>query len=397
MLDSSMATVLPASNTLEPTPTPNGMADQITSMSTAVITQATVIPQFNSPKQTPVITDASGEAIVFMTPAQVSQTNSDVGQLNIPSPDDHGKPSPFSAALWIALFVVVVAAASFLVFRKRKPPIRHERFMQDEEITKTEPIMPAVSLQIGTAQYIGTREEQEDALCCSEYRNPALLDQKGVFAAVADGVGGMSDGQLASTTAVRGMLTRFVQQTEMEEPSMRLLKLAAAAHKDVLELNSGRNQPCGSTLVSVLIVRDGLHFVSVGDSRILLYRMGGLLQLNRDHTLGAELDVQIALGQRPAEDMQERRRKAITAYLGKEGLKLIDRNIHPIPLLHGDRILLMSDGVFGTISDAEIIEAQRLEPAAAANEMIQRVQEHRRTHQDNATVIIINYMGGYKS
>ena len=250
---------------------------------------------------------------------------------------------------------------------------------------------------MGTAQHIGTREEQEDALCCSEYRNPELLSTRGVFAAVADGVGGMSDGQLASTTAARGLLSRFTQQDAAEDGAQRVLRLVAAAHQDVLEMNAGRAQPCGSTLVCALVVGDRLYFASVGDSRILLYRAGGVLQLNRDHVLGAEMDVQIGLGQRPAEEIPERRRKAITAFLGKEGLRQIDRNVNPLRLLPGDRVLLMSDGVFGTLSEEEILAAQRWEPAEAAAEMVRRVEAHKRTHQDNATVVILGYNGGEQS
>ncbi|MDD3666970.1 MAG: protein phosphatase 2C domain-containing protein, partial [Bacteroidales bacterium] len=312
----------------------------------------------------------------------------------VPMPLPQPAPSPLP---WIGLGMVIagVLLAGALLWRRLKHPQKLTAPVIDEDLGATEPLESAgPALQVGTAQHIGTREEQEDALCCSDFRNPEILYAKGVFAAVADGVGGMSDGQLASTTAARGLLSRFTQQDGAEDGAQRVLRLVAAAHQDVLDMNQSRAQPCGSTLVCALVVGNRLHFASVGDSRILLYRAGGVLQLNREHTLGAEMDVQIGLGQCPAEEIPERRRKAITAFLGKEGLKQIDRNVNPLRLLPGDRVLLMSDGVFGTLSEEEILAAQRWEPADAAAEMVRRVEAHKRTHQDNATVVILGYNGG---
>ncbi|HNW85632.1 MAG TPA: protein phosphatase 2C domain-containing protein [Candidatus Limiplasma sp.] len=310
--------------------------------------------------------------------------------------------------LWLIIpaLLLVLAAGAVLLLKRSRAAKPTERGMEsrrglastepamDEDLAQTEPILESSAIQIGTAQHIGTREEQEDALCYSEYRDPALVAGRGVLAAVADGVGGMSDGQLASTTAARGLLGGFTRMDAAEDPAQRLLKLVIGAHRDVLALNQSKSEPCGSTLVAALVVGKMLYFASVGDSRILLYRAGGLLQLNREQVLGAEADVQAALGQRPAEELSERRRKAITGFLGKEGLKLMDRNVRPIPLVAGDRVLLLSDGVFGTLSEAEIINAQRLEPAAAANEIVRRVESHQRAHQDNATVVIVAYNGG---
>ena len=58
-------------------------------------------------------------------------------------------------------------------------------------------------------------------------------------------------------------------------------------------------------------------------------------------------------------------------------------------LIRGDRILLLSDGVFGTLSDDELISMMDLPPQAAAEAAVQAVDAKRREHQDNATIVIV--------
>ena len=50
-------------------------------------------------------------------------------------------------------------------------------------------------------------------------------------------------------------------------------------------------------------------------------------------------------------------RKSLTSYIGTDPLKKIDRSVHGMTLLPGDKVLLMSDGVFGTLTEQEILRA----------------------------------------
>ena len=84
-----------------------------------------------------------------------------------------------------------------------------------------------------------------------------------------------------------------------------------------------------------------------------------------------------------------RKRKALTAFMGKENLRLVDRNTAPMRLIRGDRVLLMSDGVFGTLTDDELISLMDLPPQAAADAVVRMVEAKRREHQDNATIVIV--------
>ena len=293
-------------------------------------------------------------------------------------------PVPSSLTLWIALIVVAIVFAIGVIIalvrkNKRLPLTIHT------EKDRTQP-KHSLQWQIAARQTIGKREHQEDSLSYSDTQNP----HHGILAMVADGVGGMSDGQVASGAAAKFMLTKFRQGDSSVEPSRRLLNLTTDAHREVLRINQEQSNKCGSTVVSVLIMDCDLFFTSIGDSRIYLYRDGGLIQLNREHVLGPQADEQLLLGLRETGDMPDaKRRKAITAYLGKEDLRLIDRNTHAIKLYPNDRVLLMSDGVFGTLPEAEIIAALQTNVTSAAENIISLVEAAQKAHQDNATVLII--------
>lgn len=241
---------------------------------------------------------------------------------------------------------------------------------------------------IGGKATIGGRAEQQDSAYFSEWKDTSILDQRGLLVAVADGIGGLQDGALASEAAMQAMGSSFIRGVFNSRGSKKLLSLVAAAQQNVLNLNQSGHQ-CGCTLVTVLIENWDLYMASVGDSRIYLYRGGGLIVLNREHTLQRENDERMAVAHEEVSPDNLRRGKAITSYLGKVNLRLIDRTTYPLRLLPGDRIALMSDGIFGTLSDEEIAEALRKPPQEAAEAMVASIDARKNPRQDNATVVVI--------
>lgn len=242
-------------------------------------------------------------------------------------------------------------------------------------------------LTISRGQTIGHRKKQEDALCHSDWHNPDVLAARGLIAAVADGIGGLSNGDIASGAVVRCVYEGFMKQDNTASPSDRLLELAAAAQRELLDMNR-QGAHTGSTLACVLIEGWRMWLMSIGDSRICLYRTGTLLMLNRPHVYQTEREQENALNGE-VEDIDARKAKALTAYLGQEKLRYIDRTIQPINLISGDRVLLMSDGVFGTLSEDELLDALRQPAAAAAGAIIAAVEDKQALGQDNATAIVI--------
>lgn len=243
-------------------------------------------------------------------------------------------------------------------------------------------------LIVGAAQTIGQREDQEDAYRFSEWKNTEALDKKGFMAVMADGIGGLADGQVASLAAVNGAMDTFAMQSSEEDQVSRVLEITAAAQRNVLVEGGKLGTGSGCTFLCALIDDMEMSISSVGDSVIALYRGGVLLQLNREHVLGREIDENNALaGERRVEPPQ--RRKAITAYLGKHELRTVDRTLRPMQLVSGDRVLLMSDGIFNTLGDSAIIAYLDQEPQAAAEAIVWAVEDRKVPGQDNATIVII--------
>lgn len=257
----------------------------------------------------------------------------------------------------------------------------------ETEVAVDTEITGSSAYSVGFAQTQGSRADQEDSYAISNWRDSGMIQRQGLLAAVADGIGGLDDGQIASNTLMHSFCEEF-PRIDPDMPAMdRLLELMARGQQEVLRINRAGKR-CGTTLVAMLIQDDFLSTLSVGDSRIALYRAGTLLQLNREHVLGRESDEQQAMT-REGPLPSARQRGAITSYIGMEGLRQIDRTLNPIRLVAGDRVLLMSDGVFGTLNDDEIIAFLNRKPEDAAREIINAVEARKKPHQDNATIVIV--------
>ena len=76
------------------------------------------------------------------------------------------------------------------------------------------------------------------------------------------------------------------------------------------------------------------------------------------------------------------------------GLEHIDRSMHPLHLSPGDKVLLMSDGVFGTVPDEEIARlAGPADALTAAQNLENAVLAAQKPGQDNFTAIVVEYFG----
>ena len=248
-----------------------------------------------------------------------------------------------------------------------------------------EPLLSA-AIKIGNAQDIGARNEQQDSFGISNMQEESV-QTRGILALVADGMGGMSNGFQYSKLTVQTALQSFnneIPEKDDETTLLRILKrITDAVERSGLEGG-------GSTLVGVLIREKQLHFISVGDSRIYLMRNGGLIQLNREHVYGRELDDMAASGRiDAAEAAADPQRAALTSFIGITSEMKVDRNIRPITLYSGDKIVLMSDGVYGFISEDEIKELLLQEPMPAAEAIRNAVIAKQHPHQDNLTVVIL--------
>lgn len=250
-------------------------------------------------------------------------------------------------------------------------------------------IPPQTGLAIGKVHGIGKREMQQDAFGISG-TDMQKVSKDGLLLVLADGMGGMCNGERASMATVVSCLDFFEQYgigACVSDELVEMLHEANACVKRELGVDVGAG---GSTAIAAYIYNKMVSWVSVGDSRIYLYRKNKLHQLNKEHNYAATLEDMVKQGQISREAaLCDPQRAALTSFMGLEDIPEIDRCEEPFMLKKGDRLLLMSDGVFGTLSDVEMISAMQYLPDKAAMSIGMQIEQKKRKNQDNYTAIIL--------
>ncbi|MGH9675144.1 MAG: PP2C family protein-serine/threonine phosphatase [Bryobacteraceae bacterium] len=245
---------------------------------------------------------------------------------------------------------------------------------------------------VANAQHIGTRQNQQDAFGCSDLHDANLRSHGGVLAIVADGMGGLAHGDLASKLAVKVFLEAYRSKAPSEMITESLERSVYAANEAVwmMAAQAGVAGDVGTTLVAAAFFESALYWASVGDSALFLLRDGRLSQLTTSHVYAHDLDARQARGEITAEQaLGDPQREALTSYVGKRELRLVDRNLHPFTLQVGDRVLLATDGLFKTVPEQEIAEVMSGEGERAAEALVERTLARQREHQDNVTALTV--------
>jgi PPM family protein phosphatase len=246
----------------------------------------------------------------------------------------------------------------------------------------------------------GARDYQEDA---SAFWPPGgssvgasdapTANSARLVAVLADGMGGHTAGALASRVVCESFISAY-KGLNGSRPQ-RLLKSLQSAN-DAIAVKVRANpilSGMGSTLVAAVFTDEGVEWVSVGDSPLLLFRQGEIALLNEDHSLAPELDRLAAVGRMTAEEAKsDPRRHMLRSAVTGDDLDLVDVSRRPLALEAGDYVILASDG----LQTLETSEVQRIVKAyaeagseAVADALIREVEALRDPHQDNTTVIAV--------
>lgn len=259
----------------------------------------------------------------------------------------------------------------------------------------TEKKAPAVTIVPGNSQHIGSRSEQQDSFGFSCFEDIDHIGHAGFLAVVADGMGGLAMGRDASTVAVRTFLETYADKTPDQSIAKILDRCLHSANRAVNKLakDAGLEGDVGTTLVAVIVHEGKLYRISAGDSRIYLFREGKLKQLTTDYNYGRVLDRMVERGEMGrAEALSHPSRAALTSYLGKAELDEYDSpESGQVELMPGDRILLASDGLFGSLSDEEMTSFLSGDPQHAAEALVDATIALKRPYQDNVTVALLGY------
>ena len=224
-------------------------------------------------------------------------------------------------------------------------------------------------VDIGRCSERGQRERNEDFAAALAGDEPG----RGLIAAVADGVSAGGHGRAAAQTAVISLVNDFHGVPATWETTVALDRLIGAHNAWLADHNRRRSDDAsGLTTLTVLVLQGQTWTVAhVGDTRAWLLRDGMLQCLTQDHALDHP-------------DL----RSQLTRALGLEDTVRID--FHQGALQVGDRMLLTSDGVHGTLKPRRITALLgEAADAQAAAEALVRAALDAGSH-DNASALVLD-------
>ena len=240
------------------------------------------------------------------------------------------------------------------------------------------------------------RAHNEDALYLPEFERLAI---------VADGMGGHASGEVASRLAVE-TIAGFFRTTQDEQQLTWPFKMDRGHRYDINRLvtsiklanlkiheQAQRDPRChgmGTTVISALFLEDALIVGHVGDSRLYRQRDSRLDQLTEDHSL---LNDYIKMKRLTPEEIANFPHKnVIVRALGMKDTVKVDTRLEQPRA--GDVYLLCSDGLSGTVRDADMLSIL-LGPndlRTAASRLIAKGNEN--GGPDNITVVLARWVPG---
>lgn len=249
-----------------------------------------------------------------------------------------------------------------------------------------------LEFDVASALSLGARPRQEDAVAIAFPDGAA-----GGFAVLSDGIGGHASGDMASRTIVAEM---FAELTLGRPPAAAdapaVLQGALARANDGLRAcveARPDHRGMGGTVVATLVAEGRLHWISVGDSVLYLFRDEKLSRLNDDHSMAPQLDLMVAKGLlTEAEARDHPQRNALTSALMGEDIAETDCPSDPLALRPGDVFVLASDGLQflpDPIIEALLLRARRDNSRDIARDLVDAIHTLNDPEQDNMSVIVV--------
>ncbi len=230
----------------------------------------------------------------------------------------------------------------------------------------------------------GGREKNEDRMGYCYTRDAGLF-------ALADGMGGHPEGEVASQLALQTLSAMFQREAKpkLADPLRFLQEAIIAGHHQLLRYATERaliDTP-RTTVVACLIQGKQAYWAHCGDSRLYLVRGDKLVARTRDHSyseLQETLSHVVPMGDRV-------NRNVLFTCLGSPGKPVVD-TAGPLVVHPGDRVMLCSDGLWGALPDSVITEVlTKRQISDAVPELVERALREAGEKSDNVTVLAVEW------
>ena len=262
----------------------------------------------------------------------------------------------------------------------------------------TEPL--ALQYDIASAQSLGRRSRQEDALAVS-----CPMGAPFGFAVVSDGMGGHAAGDLASRIIVAEIFAELTLRGRGPFPEAAdLSHVLGASVETANDSLRAQIEACpdqagmGGTVIATALVEDALQWVSVGDSLLFLVRDGRIERLNADHSMAPQIDMMAQRGMIDAEAARTHpQRNCLTSALTGQAIPEMDCPERRLDLADGDMVVLASDGL-QVVPQAELAAILALAEGSPSRDiataLMEAVAECEDPEQDNTSVVVIKVEKG---
>ncbi len=233
-----------------------------------------------------------------------------------------------------------------------------------------------MDISISYYSSIGTRHSNEDAVRITETKN-------GVLAAIADGLGGIEGGQLASEIALREFFSDFDFKHFSYKPMFNAIFRANLA----VRKHQSENIAMCSTLSALWLKKNKAFVCYVGDSRIYQIRNGQIIYQSTDHSVP---QLAVFMGEITPDEIRNHqdRNKLLRAVGADIDIK---PQIESLRVKSGDAFLICTDGFWEKIVESDIRRLRGLN--TDAEKWLLEMREHIADLVDDnnsAIAIIVN-------
>lgn len=212
-------------------------------------------------------------------------------------------------------------------------------------------------------------------------------DEPSGLGIVADGIGGRSGGEIASSMVVNGLRKSFLHSERLRHDEAVSLMISAIDRQNLEILERGAREVdlagMGTTLNCLMFVGDRLYIAHVGDSRTYLYYKKHFFQLTLDHSVGTFVE----RGWLPKSAIQPGAKEgALVRALGLADRCEID--VYEMRLKPGQLFLTCSDGLSSMVEDQQLarILSDNIEKFESLPKILIEAANHK-GGKDNVTVL----------
>lgn len=226
------------------------------------------------------------------------------------------------------------------------------------------------------------RESNQDSYAAGTFENGDT------WAIVCDGMGGVSGGQVASSICVEKTVDAIKRgyRNKMSVRAIRnLLNSAICAANSAVFEESQKDKSLsgmGTTIVAAIVTRGMAIVAHVGDSRAYILS-DKITCVTKDHSLVQYL---FDSGKITADEMKTHPdRNIITRAVGI--MSFVDVEFDVVDINDGDKILLCTDGLNGSVADDDIFEVLKTCDEKSSEKLIEKAIES--GSRDNITAVLI--------